>query len=243
MNLPLTGLGSHHGYHNNGFNVLFGDGSVRFLKNVDQPERPRRTPHPQRGRGGAIGQLLERLSHGSRMSRAAGTDTSPTDFLVGAILHPAGIDPSNHGGKLVARASHSCPGGPSWARCPPQWPEPAGPHMARMSLPTGSSLPSLPIIGLRGPPRTGNRSGERTAAGPYLYIGIDSCVRFVDSSQAAGRFLNARTEKWLCFVNSAPPCGSISEHPDMMTGFVLSFFLRRPGRSARTNRPRRHHHQ
>jgi prepilin-type processing-associated H-X9-DG protein len=31
-NLPLFGLGSHHGYHNNGFNVLFADGAVRFLK-------------------------------------------------------------------------------------------------------------------------------------------------------------------------------------------------------------------
>ncbi len=32
MTVPLTGLGSHHGYHNNGFNALFADGSVRFLK-------------------------------------------------------------------------------------------------------------------------------------------------------------------------------------------------------------------
>jgi prepilin-type processing-associated H-X9-DG protein len=32
MTVPLTGLGSHHGYHNNGFNVAFADGSVRFLK-------------------------------------------------------------------------------------------------------------------------------------------------------------------------------------------------------------------
>jgi prepilin-type processing-associated H-X9-DG protein len=27
-----NGLGSHHGYHNNGFNAVFADGSVRFLK-------------------------------------------------------------------------------------------------------------------------------------------------------------------------------------------------------------------
>ena len=32
MTLPLRGLGSHHGYHNNGFNALFADGFVRFLK-------------------------------------------------------------------------------------------------------------------------------------------------------------------------------------------------------------------
>jgi prepilin-type processing-associated H-X9-DG protein len=32
MSVPLTGLGSHHGYHNNGFNALFADGSVRFLR-------------------------------------------------------------------------------------------------------------------------------------------------------------------------------------------------------------------
>ncbi len=31
-NLPLTGLGSDHGYHNNGFNALFANGAVRFLK-------------------------------------------------------------------------------------------------------------------------------------------------------------------------------------------------------------------
>lgn len=30
--LPLHGLGSHHGYHNNGFNAAFVDGSVKFLK-------------------------------------------------------------------------------------------------------------------------------------------------------------------------------------------------------------------
>lgn len=35
--LPLAGLGSHHGYHNNGFNALFADGSVRFLKNSIVP--------------------------------------------------------------------------------------------------------------------------------------------------------------------------------------------------------------
>jgi prepilin-type processing-associated H-X9-DG protein len=38
MNIPLTGLGSHHGYHNNGFNVLFTDGSVRFIKNSIDPQ-------------------------------------------------------------------------------------------------------------------------------------------------------------------------------------------------------------
>ena len=32
MTIPLTGLGSHHGYHNSGFNAAFTDGSVRFLK-------------------------------------------------------------------------------------------------------------------------------------------------------------------------------------------------------------------
>ncbi len=35
--LPLFGLGSHHGYHNNGFNVLFADGAVRFLKSSIAP--------------------------------------------------------------------------------------------------------------------------------------------------------------------------------------------------------------
>jgi prepilin-type processing-associated H-X9-DG protein len=37
MSVPLTGLGSHHGYHNDGFNVLFGDGSVRFVKKSIDP--------------------------------------------------------------------------------------------------------------------------------------------------------------------------------------------------------------
>jgi prepilin-type processing-associated H-X9-DG protein len=38
MNIPLAGLGSHHGYHNNGFNVLFTDGSVRFIKSSINPQ-------------------------------------------------------------------------------------------------------------------------------------------------------------------------------------------------------------
>jgi prepilin-type processing-associated H-X9-DG protein len=37
-NLPLAGLGSHHGYHDNGFNVLFADGFIRFLKRTISPE-------------------------------------------------------------------------------------------------------------------------------------------------------------------------------------------------------------
>jgi prepilin-type processing-associated H-X9-DG protein len=37
MTVPLSGLGSHHGYHNNGFNALFGDGSVKFLKSTINP--------------------------------------------------------------------------------------------------------------------------------------------------------------------------------------------------------------
>ena len=32
LTVPLAGLEGHHGYHVNGFNALFGDGSVRFLK-------------------------------------------------------------------------------------------------------------------------------------------------------------------------------------------------------------------
>jgi prepilin-type processing-associated H-X9-DG protein len=35
--LSLSGLGSHHGYHNNGFNALMADGSVRFLKSTIAP--------------------------------------------------------------------------------------------------------------------------------------------------------------------------------------------------------------
>jgi prepilin-type processing-associated H-X9-DG protein len=31
-NLPMNGFGSHHGYHNNGLNVLLADGSVRFIR-------------------------------------------------------------------------------------------------------------------------------------------------------------------------------------------------------------------
>ncbi len=37
MNVPLMGLGSDHGYHDNGFNVVFADGSVRFLKSSIDP--------------------------------------------------------------------------------------------------------------------------------------------------------------------------------------------------------------
>jgi prepilin-type processing-associated H-X9-DG protein len=37
MTVPLTGLGSHHGYHDNGFNALFGDGAVRFIKRSITP--------------------------------------------------------------------------------------------------------------------------------------------------------------------------------------------------------------
>lgn len=37
MRVPLSGLGSHHGYDNNGFNALFADGSVRFLKSSIAP--------------------------------------------------------------------------------------------------------------------------------------------------------------------------------------------------------------
>lgn len=34
LTIPLSGLGSHHGYHNNGFNAVFADDSVRFLKST-----------------------------------------------------------------------------------------------------------------------------------------------------------------------------------------------------------------
>ena len=37
MSIPLSGLGSHHGNHKNGFNVLFADNSVRFLKTSIDP--------------------------------------------------------------------------------------------------------------------------------------------------------------------------------------------------------------
>jgi hypothetical protein len=38
MTIPNSGLGSHHGYHNNGFNALFGDRSVRFIKSTISPK-------------------------------------------------------------------------------------------------------------------------------------------------------------------------------------------------------------
>ena len=38
LNVPLSGLGSYHGYRNNGFNALFADGSVRFLKTSISPD-------------------------------------------------------------------------------------------------------------------------------------------------------------------------------------------------------------
>jgi hypothetical protein len=37
MSVPLSGLGSDHGYHNNGFNAAFADVSVRFLKSSIDP--------------------------------------------------------------------------------------------------------------------------------------------------------------------------------------------------------------
>ena len=37
VKVPLMGLGSHHGHQNNGFHVLFADGSVRFLKGTIKP--------------------------------------------------------------------------------------------------------------------------------------------------------------------------------------------------------------
>jgi prepilin-type processing-associated H-X9-DG protein len=38
MAIPFTGLGSYHGYHNNGFNAVFADGSVGFLRNSIEPK-------------------------------------------------------------------------------------------------------------------------------------------------------------------------------------------------------------
>jgi prepilin-type processing-associated H-X9-DG protein len=38
MSVPLSGLGSYHGHHDNGFNVLLGDGSVRFFKRSVDPK-------------------------------------------------------------------------------------------------------------------------------------------------------------------------------------------------------------
>ena len=37
MNQPLGGLGSRHGYHDNGFNVVFANSSVHFLKSSIDP--------------------------------------------------------------------------------------------------------------------------------------------------------------------------------------------------------------
>ena len=41
MSVPLFGLGSHHGDHNNGFNVVFADNSVRFLGDLNRAGRHR----------------------------------------------------------------------------------------------------------------------------------------------------------------------------------------------------------
>jgi prepilin-type processing-associated H-X9-DG protein len=38
MTVPLSGLSSYHGYHDKGFNVLLGDGSVRFFRSTIAPE-------------------------------------------------------------------------------------------------------------------------------------------------------------------------------------------------------------
>jgi hypothetical protein len=37
MTVPLIGLGSHHGYRNNGFNAVFSDGAVGFLESSIPP--------------------------------------------------------------------------------------------------------------------------------------------------------------------------------------------------------------
>jgi prepilin-type processing-associated H-X9-DG protein len=37
MPVPVAGLGSQHGDHNDGFNALFVDGSVKFLKSTIAP--------------------------------------------------------------------------------------------------------------------------------------------------------------------------------------------------------------
>jgi hypothetical protein len=37
MRIPNSGLGSDHGYQDNGFNALFGDGAVRFIKSTVSP--------------------------------------------------------------------------------------------------------------------------------------------------------------------------------------------------------------
>jgi hypothetical protein len=51
MTVPLTGLGSHHGYHNNGFNAVFSNGAVRFLK-VSIPPSTLRSVLTRRGNDG-----------------------------------------------------------------------------------------------------------------------------------------------------------------------------------------------